>query len=115
MGVDKLLARYLVPLVEIVHGVKNGIAAWNVYDGPIGKHFIHAGDEGVPFPGAVKIVAHEKAATIQKIAQLGGLQVSKVPMTDFNRIQPGPIIDVIGVFGSHRFLYGTRLDTREAS
>ena len=46
---------------------------------------------------AVEVVDHQEAAAQQVLAQLRGLRVGQVPLTDFDGIEPRPIEDVVAV------------------
>ena len=67
-GLDELGSGDLEALLQIVDGVKDGIVVGDVFDGAIGEHALHAGDEGGPFAhaavglGAMEVVANEEAA-----------------------------------------------------
>src|SRR5712691_9499299 len=66
-GLEKLRARHLEALLEVVERVKDRVTVRNVLDGPVGKHLMHAGGESVPLSHApiglftVEIVYHEEA------------------------------------------------------
>ena len=77
--------------------MKDGAAVFDVHNGPVGKHAVHAGDEDIPLIGAVEIVAHEEAAAQQEIAQLGGLRVGQIPVPHFDAVEPGPVVDFVAV------------------
>src|ERR1700678_2923267 len=63
VSINHLLAGHLVAIVEVENRMENGAAVLDVHNGPVLKHAGHAGDEDIPFVAAVKIVAHEEAAT----------------------------------------------------
>ena len=50
-------------------------------------------DENSPLFVAMKVVAHEKAAAVQKFPQLLRLLIGQSPVTDFDPIDNRPVID----------------------
>src|SRR5947209_20076631 len=74
-GVEKLCPRNLISVVQVVDGVKYGLAVRQINDRFVRKHLFHAGDESFPFDGAVEIVAHEEATAVEEITQFGRLQI----------------------------------------
>ncbi len=95
--IDELSTGDLIAAIEIVQGVKDGIAVFDIDDGSVGEDAVHAGDKDIPFLDAVEIVAHEKSAAQEEIAELCGLCIGEVPMADFDAIEPGPVIDFVAV------------------
>src|SRR5580692_1814245 len=47
-GVEVLRAGHLKPFIQIVDGMEDGIAVGDLHDGPVGKHLMHTGHEGIP-------------------------------------------------------------------
>src|SRR5258708_2109310 len=66
-ALEKLRAGHLKPLVEIEKRVEDRIVVGNILDGPVRENPLHAIQESRPLRVAVKIVAHEEAATQQEI------------------------------------------------
>ena len=69
----------------------------------------------VPFPSAVEVVAHEEAAALEIIAKLGCLQIGEIPMSDFNGIKPGPVVNVIVVLGCNGLFSRASIDPGKPS
>ena len=88
-------AGHLIAVFQIVDGVEDRVVVGNVDDRAVGKHLVHAGEEGIPLDGAVEIVAHEEAAAEQVFAHGLGLLVGQVPVAHFHAIEPRPIVNVV--------------------
>src|SRR6185437_11808489 len=84
VGSNELRAGNLILVIKIIDGVEDRIVIRNFNNRTIRENPPHTGRESLPFASAVKIVAHEKAASQQEIAQLGGLQIRQIPVPDLD-------------------------------
>ncbi len=86
MRIQHLFAWHLVTIVQIENGVEDRILVVDLNNGPIRKHAAHARYEDLPLFCSVEVIAHEESAAEQKIAELRGLRVSKIPVSDFDTV-----------------------------
>ena len=108
-----LRAGHLIAVVQIVDGVEDRIVFGNVDDRPVRKNPLHAGHETshscVPWKSS-----HMKKPPRSKIlAHLLRLLVRQFPVADFDRIQPGLVVDVVAVVQIHRLLHRAHVDARQ--
>src|ERR1019366_6123743 len=68
-----------VAIVQIEHGMEDGIIVWNLHDGAVRKNLLDALFKHLPLDGSVKIVRHEKSAAQEIITQFEGLFVGDPP------------------------------------
>src|SRR5205807_10263033 len=72
---------------------------------PVGKDALHTRGKHSPLFRAMKIVAHEESAAVQKLPHLLHLEIGELPVAHFNRIQPGIVEGVRAVVKIHRLLH----------
>ena len=109
------LAGDLITVVQIVHGVKDGIGIGDFHHRPVRKHQPHAFVESIPFFGAPEIVQHQEAAAQQIIAQLLDLAIGQLPIAHFARAEPRPIVDVVAIVQIHGLFDGPHRDASQAA
>jgi hypothetical protein len=97
VAVDVLRAGYLVPVVQIEHGMEDGVLIGDIDDGAVGEHFLHAVDEDFPLVGGVEIVAHEESAAQQEFAEFHDLLVGEFPVAHFDGVEPR-VVEYVIVF-----------------
>src|SRR5579864_3775302 len=93
--------------------MKNLVGIADIDDGPVRENALHAGLEYFPLRVAPEVVAHEKSAAQQIIPQLLGLGVGEAPPANLDRIQPGPVIDVVTVVEVHWLFNRSGVDARQ--
>ena len=96
----------------------------DLLDGPVRENFDDAVVERLPLIQrteeiligfvAVKIVDHQEAAAQQVLAQLLGLVVGEHPVADLDRVQRGPVINVVGAVQIHHLFRRSRVDAGQA-
>ena len=86
----------------------------DVDDGPIGEDLFDALPEDFPFICAVEVVDHEKASAIEVIPKAFGLGVADRPVAYFDRVQPRPVIYLIGI-DIDDFFGGTGVDAGQSA
>src|SRR6266704_625753 len=77
---------HLIPLVQVENRMEDRVVVLNLHDRPVRKYTAHAGGEDLPFPGAMKSVAHEESAAEQVLAQLLRLRVGQIPVADLDAV-----------------------------
>src|SRR5580658_3989809 len=106
-------AGHLIPVAEVIDGVKNGIAVVDVHGLAVGEDALEALFEHVPALLAPEIVGHEESAALNVIAKLGRLSVGELPGARLHRVQPRPVVNVVAVVQIHRLLYRARMHARQ--
>jgi len=75
--------------------VEDGFGVLEFHDRAVGEDLLHAVDEDRPFHGAVEIVAHEKPAAQQELAEFGDLGIGQLPVAHLDGIEPRIVEDVV--------------------
>ena len=92
-----LFARDLDFVVDVVEGVKDLVAALEIFNGPVGQHLAHAVHKVLPILRAVEIVDHEEAAFEQVLAQPFGFGIVEGPGLHLNGVDPRVVEYFVGV------------------
>ena len=71
--------------------MENGVGVFDLHDRAVGKHFLHALLEAVPFRGAPEIVEHQKSAIEQVIAQSVSLLLAEIEAAGLDHVDEGII------------------------
>ena len=90
-------ARNLEALLQIINGVENRIAVRQIDEHAVRKDALQAGHEDVPFIFPMEIVDHQKAAAIEVIAQPLGVGFAQLPVSNLDRIEPGPLEHLVAL------------------
>src|SRR5207244_642278 len=87
----------------------------DVHHRPVRKDFFHGQEENVPFIGAVEIVAHEKAAAQEVLAELDNLCVGQLPVAHLDGIEPRIIEHVVVIVQVNRLFDTPGVNPSEAA
>ena len=114
-GIEVFGSWYLVALVEIEDGVKDGVVVGDVDDGTVGEDHLHGFFEVGDLFGAVEVVGHEEAAAEKIVAQFFALRFGEAPLAYLNGVEPGPVVDFIAIVEVDGLLDGPGIDAGEAA